>query len=176
MKMIAIDIETTGLEPDSSHVLEICAKVFEGDTILDSAKWLIKRTTCYGNAYALRMNAELLVEAFEKGLDIDYVRPAFKEWYAKYKGLTIIGKNAGSFDVPFLSHHGFLKKADYKYVIDVGSLYFKPSMEKVPNLQACMKIAGLEFKTNHRAEQDVDAVIALYNYWHNNYDILHKPN
>ena len=80
MKYIAIDIETTGLDPETCQVLSIGAIVEDTNNIkplddLPTFHGAINRRNISGNTYAINMNRELISNIVEyQGLKLDTER------------------------------------------------------------------------------------------------------
>jgi oligoribonuclease (3'-5' exoribonuclease) len=134
---VAIDIETTGLDPDTCQVLEI------GAVIHDPAKPLlecptfracIKHNVITGTPRALQMNARLLEEIADGGGEWeDNACERFHNWLkTHFEDLTVnhihaLGKNVGTFDLVFLNKISEWPKWLFHYrSLDVGSMYATP--------------------------------------------------
>lgn len=153
--MIAIDIETTGLDPAYCQILEIGAIVVDSKfEEIDRFHSVIKYQQIRGEPYALEMNGDLLVA---DGEGVDSVRERWEGWYSKYRDEIILGKNFGGFDKVFLEKNGF--SCGYR-VLDIGSLVWLDqrwngnTLAKVPSLEDCKKLYEISGPVVHRSIDD----------------------
>jgi hypothetical protein len=186
MTYVSIDIETTGLDPETCDVLEIGMVV--DDTLhpevpvekLPSCRILVRpEDECYrGQPYALSMHPKLFREIAE-GMKND--REGARIWHPEHVGapvydflvtnnlpdvtpnyfrhVTAAGKNFANFDARFLRKLGI----SFRHrVLDPGSLYFNPVLDdKMPDFAECLRRAGLEPTVAHTAVEDAQDVIRL---------------
>lgn len=154
--LVAIDVETSGLDPSKHQILEFGAVHYA--TGKEFRRIILPvNGEIVGEAYALGMNAALLCEIKvemdnfratgkatpDKIIQIEKLLWEFKVWlrglYLALNDITILGKNFGSFDYQFLKKHG-----DWPYRhLELGSLFFKIEGDKirVPGLK---EISGAE--------------------------------
>jgi DNA polymerase III epsilon subunit-like protein len=176
MKLISIDIETTGLDPATCHVLEIGAVIFDPQPELDPAirfrpatfERIIKCSRIQGEPYALQMNADLIAEiAGTKKTHVPIrtavemvgdFRDFLEENLEEGEKATIVGKNYDAFDRQFLNRvNGWnvvTKNRLARRVLDVGSLCFCPDDGEVQNLTKCLAKLGVRDEVTHRALDD----------------------
>jgi oligoribonuclease (3'-5' exoribonuclease) len=177
---VSIDIETTGLDPETCQVLEI------GAVIHDPAKPLLECTTfraCIkhdvitGTPRALEMNARLLEEIADGGGECeDDMGERFCDWL--YAHLPVgdltenyihaLGKNVGTFDLVFLNKISEWPTHLFHYrSLDVGSMYAMP--EGMQSLGTLEKDTAKRFKIPgqpHEALYDALLSLALArNFW-----------
>lgn len=109
---VAVDIETTGLDPEKHQVLEFAAVAWTHDgpiTELPHVSVLVKpEGDIVGDPYALKMNARLLERiANGEGYHISDVLVEFETWLRSL-GISedfktcCVGNQFGSFDLQFL--------------------------------------------------------------------------
>ena len=178
MKLLSIDIETTGLDPATCSTLEVGCVLFDPQPDLNATpqerKWktferLIEHSRIQGEPYALQLNADILAElAGVEKTHIQIVKaaelgPQVAQWL-RLEGVnaenkaTIVGKNYDSFDRQFLNRvpgwNEFISPLVERRTLDVGSLYFNPEDGKVVNLESCLKKIGIDTSVNHRALDD----------------------
>lgn len=176
MKLLSIDIETTGLDPVTCSTLEVGCVLFDPQPDLSpfDRRWktferLIEHTRIQGEPYALQLNHDILAElAGVKKTHIAQVPasqlgPQVAKWLrlagvnAENKA-TIVGKNYDAFDRQFLNRvpgwNQFVSPLVERRTLDVGSLYFRPDDGKVVGLEACLKIIGADNTVSHRALDD----------------------
>lgn len=178
--LIAIDIETSGLDRDRCAILEFGAIHVDSGSSFRRA--LIHPDGFHAEAIALGMNAELLREigTEEKRVKREKNDPGkgfcypcslgmlFNHWVTvelglKMEEIQVLGKNYGAFDFQFLRK---LENIAWPYrSIDVGSLFAPLSSSgKIPNLQDCLKIAGIDREVQHGALSDCQDCIDCYNW------------
>ena len=178
MKLLSVDIETTGLDPSTCSVLEVGAVLFDPQPDLSAPpvqrRWqtferLIRHKQIQGEPYALQLNKDILAELCGvKKTHISIVKaasvgPALAEWLRSYgisesNKATIVGKNYDAFDRQFLNRvpgwNAFVGPLVERRTLDVGSLYFCPDDGKVVGLEACLQTIGADTTVSHRALDD----------------------
>lgn len=183
MKYLSIDIETTGLNPQTCDVLEVGA--FYEDTDAMAARDRIPTFHKYiwkenyrGEPYALAMNQRIFQKILElrkkwlkgescpeittpEGLSADF--GAWLERFDIQLPIVIAGKNVAGFDIPFLNTLPAWKSFKFHHrVLDPGMLYIDPRNDSVPpDLTECKKRAKLPEHVSHEALDDAWDVIQL---------------
>jgi oligoribonuclease len=185
---IAIDIETTGLDPATCQVIEFAA-VAETDwrtpvADLPSLRLLVDHGEIRGQPAALAMNARLIAElcrpaparnsltrgwpAATERVDGTWLGLAFRRFVERTFGpgtrrVTVAGKNVATFDLRFLERlPGWPKDRVRHRVIDPGVLWWRPGDDAaVPDTAACMARAGVTNDRPHEALADCHAVIEM---------------
>jgi oligoribonuclease (3'-5' exoribonuclease) len=127
---LAIDIETTGLNPDTCQVLEI------GCVLNDFSKPLLECRTfemiinpghIEGEPRGLAMNARLLEKISDGcGLNPRLAMDRFSQWLRDYVGQKAhpLGKNVAGFDIQFLKRLPLWPGHHIHYrSLEVGTLY-----------------------------------------------------
>lgn len=135
---VAIDIETTGLNPDRHQILEFAAVAWVDQGPIEDQPYFRELVRpegdIVGSPKALTMNLKLL-EQFEHGdgHSIQETLNSFRRWLYSL-GVTnsrrayIIGKNFASFDLRFLGKYaGWPYDLFVHRCLDVGSLYATPA-------------------------------------------------
>jgi len=195
MKYLALDIETTGLDPQKDQILQIGMVVDDTENPkpveeLPKLNLFIKHERYEGSSFALAMNTWILdilnstseppegssivnSEVLSAGVYLDedgYLahtnNPVLKFLFDNFKDLTekitVAGKNAAGFDVPFLPD-AITNAFDHR-VIDVGSMYLRKEDKKVPGLKTCLSRASLLNEVSHDALDDALDVVKLVRY------------
>lgn len=175
MKILYVDLETTGLNPLTCDILQI--GLFVDDMDLDIGcgfqfEILVKRDSYKGEPYALGMHGELFKRVAAEGIAPLEVRENIAKWlricgFKEGDLITVGGKNVAGFDIPFL-------QAFYPYagafapfkisarVVDPGMLYFNPRTDRaVPSMSTCCERAGLSAHVAHTALADAMQCAAL---------------
>jgi oligoribonuclease len=175
---IAIDIETTGLDPATCQVIEFAA-VAETDwrtPVADLPHFhrLVEHPVYTGSAFALALNARILADLAKRperravaGVDPNELTLLFRQWVNRLfpgeKHVTVAGKNVATFDLRFLERlPGWPKDRVRHRVIDPGVLWWRPGDDAaVPDTAACMARAGVTNDRPHEALADCHAVIEM---------------
>lgn len=185
MRYVSLDIETTGLNPETCDVLEVGAYIEDTDVLrprneLPSFHKYIFKENYRGEPYAIAMNAHIFqkILALRKQWTEDGQIPptlttpeglvcSFARWMADnnlQSKPVLAGKNIAGFDIPFLNTISTWKTA-FKFhhrVIDPGMMYFDPRNDLVPpDLKECKKRAKLPEHVTHEALDDAWDVIQL---------------
>lgn len=128
----SIDIETTGLDPETCQVLEIAVVLDDrSKRVVDCPAYCtpVRHRQITGSPYALCMNSELLGKiAASEGEWIHVVGSSLRKWLngrgADKRIITPLGKNIGSFDWQFLKRIPEFPTELFGYrMLDIGSLY-----------------------------------------------------
>jgi len=140
MKILAVDIETTGLDPSGGRILEICAYKLSGLEITDTWHHVVDsdRGTC-----DLAMHAQLW------GQPVTGTLSAFKAWLGEGEPWILLG-NSVTFDRDWLKYHVPGINISYR-VVDMSSVF------------RFMVLAGVPFERTyggHRAKLDIDACLS----------------
>lgn len=169
MRYVSIDIETTGLNPETDQILEIGAVIEDTEQQvplmnLPAFQTLVKWDRITGEPFALAMNAELLAAiAKDEGMSAWGAAQKFRNWLMDNGikgGYNAAGKNFASFDNLFLSKVINWPPA-FRRVLDPAVLYWLPGDEKLPGFSDCKKRAGMMGGVSHRALDDARDVVEL---------------
>jgi oligoribonuclease (3'-5' exoribonuclease) len=171
---VSIDVETTGLDVDKAHVLQLAA-VYDVGTHIDSLptfntviRW---PTIYYANEWALNFNRALFEKAYKKDgvVSIEQAREDFSKWltYVQPGGrFTPAGKNVQGFDMPILGNsvNDFsLRRFDLRS-LDPGSM-FAEDFDHVPTLGEINKMTGREAVSHDALDDCMDVVYAIRYKW-----------
>lgn len=185
MKLLSIDIETTGLDHEHCQILEIGAVLFDPAPIPGkSDPWkffecLVKHDRYVCEPFAAQLNCEIFKELsgvkkthipiYSKGM----ASAKFSLWLQSLgvnndgNTVTVVGKNYSSFDSRFLE-----KLPNWSFmpferrVLDLGSLFFQPGDQKIKDLKGCLEKVGVSVEIGHRALQDAqDVATAITRYF-----------
>ncbi len=173
MRYASIDIETTGLNPDTCQILEIGIVIDDLEQPINpippTLHLYIKHDLIVGEPYALNMNARIIKILAENKLP--NIVPEFKAesliqdflWTHFPDKPTVAGKNFYGFDFRFINkvwkHLKFHHRA-----IDPASHFMRPDDETLPDLTTCLKRAEIQMHEGfqlHTAVDDAKAVIRL---------------
>jgi len=133
---VSIDIETTGLNPDTCQVLEVGAVInFPAKPLLECPTFraCVKHEVITGTARALQMNSRLLDEIADGGGEWEGdAGVRFHEWLKEHlpigdlteNYIHALGKNVDTFDLLFLDRISTWPSWLFHYrSCDVGSMY-----------------------------------------------------
>ncbi len=171
---VALDIETTGLDRQKSHVLQLAAVYDNGRKLEDLPtfnrviKWPV---ITHGEEYAMNMNRGLLLRAYENRdiVSINQAREEFSKWLDKVQPngkLTAAGKNVQGFDLPILQSpvNQFNLRRFLHRVLDPGSL-FTGQFNHVPTLAEINMLTGREEVSHDALDDSWDVVHAIRYKW-----------
>ena len=121
-------------------------------------------------------NPEYVKFAEENGFIVDgkityennvvYILQDFLHKNGLYYGITVCGKNFGSFDLQYLKTLPNWEKAKFSFsgrILDPAPFYFNPILDsQLPTLDECKKRAGISGKISHNALEDCwDTILVL---------------
>lgn len=166
---LAIDIETTGLNPNTCQVLEIGAVLNDFSKPLlecETFEYTIHHDNIKGEPQALAMNHRLLEAiANGRGVRAEYAMRGLANWLQD-RGIPkfhLLGKNVGSFDLQFLEKlPGWPDWLTHYRCLEVGTLFATvegiAGQEKLgPMVAERLKIPG----SPHEALYDARVSLAL---------------
>lgn len=193
MRFVSIDIETTGLDPETCEILEIGAVINDPATPLEGLPtfcFRCLRDVYTGEPYALSMHRDLFrdlanapkstVDSEARGSDSRYAHPdAFKRMFSRWlqswgidsTNFVAAGKNFANFDARFLRRLSLADMVKWHHrILDPGSMYVRGDDEFMPDTTECCKRAGIYPGDvpgeEHTAIHDALVVIALIrNHW-----------
>ena len=174
MRCVSIDIESSGLDPETCQIIEIAVVIDD----LNDQKPLdqVKHPIYVGEPFALALNArifKLLSDRTTPSMDTQSAATElhgfFQEHFGKDK-INVLGKNVGTFDYRFFMRDPHLRRLADRFfrhrMIDIGALYLKPGDDQIPGMEECMRRAGIENPVvTHEALQDCKDAIQLMRVW-----------
>lgn len=164
----AIDLETTGLDPNQNEILEIAAIRFNKEGILKTFNHIIKPTKpIFEGNEALKVNG-ITLEMLENGKNLDEILPVFEDFIADS---CLVIQNA-EFDLGFL-HFQFKQRQKSLPTLPVFctlnlSRKFFPNFKKfgLAKLRQEFKINKFDTSTNrqnfHEALDDSYACMKVF--------------
>ena len=186
MKYISIDIETTGLNPETCNIIEFGAILDDTEKLdpLDKLATfhcyiLPPEKTYTGEPYALSMHPEKFKRIATRTKGFDYWSGSklgfgFKTFllengYSLEEDrvhINVAGKNFGTFDLQFLKKlDGWVKHIDVRHrIIDPSILYWDSEDETLPGTELCKQRCGLIELVKHDVISDCMDVIQLVRY------------
>jgi DNA polymerase III epsilon subunit-like protein len=181
MKYVSIDLETLGLDPEWSDIIEFWAVLDDLKNPLPIEELpkfhaYIYKTKYKGEPYAMAMHSDILKKIDKREVGYNYLSPeslgfSFKKFLLKngYEenkskiSINVAGKNFMSFDDHFLKNSTDFKKHIQirSRTLDPAILYFEPEDETLPSLDLCLKRAGIDKEVRHTALEDSLDVVKL---------------
>ncbi|MHC4121626.1 MAG: 3'-5' exonuclease [Planctomycetota bacterium] len=172
-KFVSVDIETTGLDPETCQTIEIGAVIADwNDPEAPTSEFhcYVLHPQYKGDPYALSMHPHIFRSiARDEGriLPAEHVMPELHEWLAEHFGhvgpYTVAGKNFAGFDQKFLDKlpQGPGKMFHHR-VLDPGCMFWNPFVDEVPpNQKTCLERAGIADEVTHNALDDARQVVSL---------------
>ena len=171
---LSLDIETTGLDRQRVHVLQLAAVYDNGKSLKDLPtfnqviRWPV---ITYGEEYAMHLNRHLFDQAFrqENVFSLGEVRENFKAFLNRVQPqgrITAAGKNVDGFDMPILRNptNGFTLSRINRRVLDPGSM-FTEEFDHIPTLNELNQFLNRK-EVSHDALDDCwDVVHAIRYKW-----------
>ena len=171
---LSLDVETTGVNVQKVHVLQLSAVYDNGDSIeaLPTFDAVIAwPTIAYSEPYAMNLNRHLLERAALKDnvVSLSAAKEEFSMWLAQVQPdgkITVAGKNAAGFDLPILTNsvNGFFFRRFLRRVLDPGSM-FTEYFDHIPTLDEINKLVGGEAVTHDALKDAFDVVRAVRYIW-----------
>lgn len=184
MKYLSIDIETTGLRREKDQILEVAGILADtsSNELVDTLPAFHARLyydQVVGQPYALQLNSKLLLDMANRPNCYQWSSPdmlggLLYEWLERHKAwdskgkITLAGKNAGTFDLPFLQHlpnwDRYMWERIHHRVIDPAMYYWhQETDEMLPDTKTCITRAGIAWDHSrlHWAKEDAQLVVEL---------------
>lgn len=155
---VAIDIETTGLNPKTDRIIEIAAIKIKDDEIVDSFQSLINPRKTLSDF--IKKLTGIQEEDLQNAPDLQYVLLDFIEFC---DGYCLLGHNI-MFDYSFIKRNAVNLGFEFeKEGIDTLEIARKilPNLEK-KSLSYLCEYFNIENKNHHRALDDAKAASSLY--------------
>ncbi|MBI4216401.1 MAG: DNA polymerase III subunit epsilon [Chloroflexi bacterium] len=152
--IVALDLETTGLRPESDEILEIGAVKFRGREILDTFSVLVKPRA----ALPLRIQrlTGIRPEEVQGAPPLAAVLPDFKEFLGSH---TVVGHNV-AFDLAFLAQRGVAPAGAAYDTAELASLLL-PRQPSYSLAQLARSLAS-RATPRHRATPDAEATLEVF--------------
>ena len=171
---ISIDVETTGIDVNRVHVLQLAGIYDDGSHIesLSTFDVVIRWPVIYhGEEFALNLNKGLLERAYKKDrvVSIEEARESFGKWLASVQPrgrFTPAGKNLQGFDMPILGNpvNDFNLRRFNRRSLDPGSM-FAEDFDHVPTLDEINKVTGRQAVSHDALDDCMDVVYAIRHKW-----------
>jgi len=190
MKYVSIDIETTGLDPETCDILEVAA-VIDNDpsvpaTKLPTFRYRFVQELYRGRPIALVMHWDLFMDLAshaKNAKNVDLIGPpqnfygppskfalSLNRWLYDHRidplAFVVAGKNFANFDARFLSKlpriSAYVKW--HHRILDPGNMFVLPGDLVVPDTNECCLRAGINLDTQglrHTAIYDAQQVVSL---------------
>jgi len=189
MKIVSIDIETTGLSVMETDIIEFGAILDDLSdrkpiNSLPSFHCYFTKDRYVGEPFALSMHSKIFERIALKGEEInrrnyhyynaEKFGSAFKQFLLSHGyeterdrvTINAAGKNFAAFDLQFLRYKtDFEKHIQVRSrIFDPGILYLRADDEAIPGMLECKRRAGITGEIQHNAIDDAKDVVALLRY------------
>ncbi|TGE23915.1 3'-5' exonuclease [Hymenobacter aquaticus] len=175
-KILFLDTETGGLDPEINSLLSVGFIVWQEGKILDGIEILINDEVLNVSEYALKINkiniADHRKNAFKSVDAINKINEFISKHFSKTHHVTLAGHNVG-FDVSFLRKFYEINKISFKdrfshRYIDTSSiikfLYLSGVLDiDVSSSDAAFKYYSINVEGRHSALGDATATALLFN-------------
>lgn len=156
--VIALDIETTGLDPHRDAIIEIGAVCFDGKEITGTWQSLVNPQR---PVPALITQLTGITSQMVAGAPV--IKEIIQEFADFVGDLPVIGHNV-SFDLSFLKIHSPFINNPVNDTFEIASVLF-PTAPRY-SLSALVDLLNLENLNPHRALDDAQATLAVFNRLH----------
>jgi DNA polymerase-3 subunit epsilon len=115
-KLVVVDTETGGLNPESHSILSVAALILDGDKIVDEYYTLINEGECVvAEGSALKVNGLTMERVRSEGVSPEVAVKGINDLLTKHalRGATLVAHNA-AFDVGFMKRLYRLAGQDYE--------------------------------------------------------------
>jgi len=184
VRIVSIDIETTGLSEDECDILEFSAvlddlKIQAPLETLPVFHTYFVKERYVGEPYALSMHKEIFLRiaarekpyTYKTAMTFGYsfrqflVKNGYEEKHDQVV-ITAAGKNFGPFDLQFLKRKtDMLKHVNVRSrILDPALLLLNSDDEVIPGTSECKKRMGLDGKVAHTATEDAFDVIKMVRF------------
>lgn len=189
MKITAVDLETTGLNPKRCQILEIGLAIFDfqnpqhqncsiEELPTFSTYVFNSDNSIQGEYYAINMNQKIIERILHRedpeiSKLYDFcpieqlttkVSNFLQQHYQPEEQIILAGKCHDALDIPFLKQHSKLWETNNFHfkIVEPAMLFFDPNQDQEPpGLETCLKRAGINKKVTHNALDDALDVIRL---------------
>lgn len=179
MKYASIDIETTGLDPETCKTIEI--GIVLDDLTAPKPIAALPTFHCYvdcgtfvGQARALAMHQKIFERIADKAPGYTYITEPYvadyisdflrRNGYGQSERINAAGKNFANFDSLFLNKFPRMKETVHFHhrVIDPAMLFWNPMIDKaMPDTKTCYERAGMREDVAHTALDDARGIVRL---------------
>jgi DNA polymerase-3 subunit epsilon/ATP-dependent DNA helicase DinG len=154
MPYVALDLETTGLDPETDEIIEVAAIRFDADRVLDTYHSMVNP------GRQLEYRIELLTGIDPASLSTAPHFGSIAGEIEEFIGLDpIVGQNP-AFDIHFLTRNGVQVFGPAYDTFELAGLVLGDLREH--SLGAIADHLGLEFAGRHRAMSDADAARRVF--------------
>jgi DNA polymerase-3 subunit epsilon/ATP-dependent DNA helicase DinG len=153
-RYVAIDTETTGLDPESDEIIEIAAIAFDRDGVQDEYRTLIK--PLHPPPYRVERLTGIHAAELQNAPHFAAVASEVAEFVGES---PVVGQNI-EFDTTFLARSGVWVAGAQYDTHDLAQLLL-PGLHDY-SLRGIAEHLGIEFPVRHRAHADADATRAVF--------------
>ena len=151
---VSLDLETTGLDPETDEIIEVAAIRFDASGVIDRYHSLVNPER------ALEYRIALLTNIDARDLESAPHFPSIAGEIAEFVGMdAVVGQNP-TFDTTFLERKGVTLFGPTYDTFDLASLLL-PGLQQ-HSLGAIADHLGIEFTNRHRAMADAEAAMEVF--------------
>ena len=151
---VALDLETTGLNPERDAILEIGAVKFRGEEILDTWSSLVNPQRCI--PYRIQRLTGITQEEADRAPSLPSLLSSLRRFVGP---APLVGHSIG-FDLAFLKRHGLFAENAALDTFELASILL-PHVARY-SLQRLAKELGVSSSTQHRALDDARTAARLF--------------
>jgi DNA polymerase-3 subunit epsilon/ATP-dependent DNA helicase DinG len=151
---VAVDLETTGLDPERDAIIEIGAVRFRADEVLDTWSNLVNPGRPI--PYQIEQLTGITNMDVRKAPSLHSVTHSLARFVGRH---PVVGHNVG-FDLSFLQRHGLLRGNLPVDTFELASILM-PHVARY-SLGRLADALGIRFHTRHRALDDAKATMKLF--------------
>jgi DNA polymerase-3 subunit epsilon/ATP-dependent DNA helicase DinG len=152
---VALDLETTGLDPERDAILEIGAVKFRGKETLDT--WSSFVNPFRPIPYKITQLTGIIDDDVRRAPPVSSVLPDLTRFV---ENAPVVGHNVG-FDLGFLAKHGALTGSDAVDTFELASILV-PHASRY-SLGVLAETLGVSAPVHHRALEDAQTTMGLFN-------------
>jgi len=173
-RLLFMDVETGGLDPEKHSLLTIALSVYEDGKIINKKDFAVRHDVYNVSAQALKINNINLIEhhdiATDEAIVVDEIIKIIKDNFIDCE--PIVAGHGVDFDYKFIAklfrdnNYNFSDYVSHRKLDTCSILKFLMVTDSIDirsaSLENAIKYFGIETKDRHTARDDVDATVVLF--------------